>query len=601
MDTSSTNPEPVQTHFLKKFLGGRTDTTSDKDLPNNLAESIIHQTEKNSHTSQSGANGSDPDNNSSATLITIAHATLTLVILAAIGAWLYFFAMLDTGNSLYAKFGKQNLTTQLIETQTLHDNLTTSLTNTKRFSAYLEAENFSNQVLGLNLEDTTLRYQSPNGELVEKINRDTGIPELVYRVVDENGRLVDIPKATILAKENTKTERSASYQAALIQILEKANQLQTEQISNQLKNAELKTNFDRLISSLLRINTAELQTGNPNFPTRFTRNQYGEARSAAKSIRTNIKAANLQNLIVDLKKQVETIDLTGADAATRATIQNLTEIISKISAKRTSSFETALTAASQLNFDTLKPKTVADQVAEIIAIKTTNNTGASTLSGDLATAAELARNLGAVTIISQLDSTRIEWSKRIDQIGTIARYGSDGVRDGETTPTNANRDIDLSNDLVVFTGYSGKSKEEKIITQGRVIGRDQYRNLNFTLLADLLDALAGSTNFRDITGFSFSKNKNPKGQLYVPFNIELTLQKPDQTDPADVPTTTETPVAVETPTQPTTTEPVTTVATPGDTTDVPATTETPAQPTTTEPVTKEINDPFAAPNSIPVN
>ncbi len=536
MTSPSANPDTPQTPFFKKFLGSKLATDSSSSPKNTLVESVIRQAEKKTDSGAAGGPAQDEsDNKNSATLITIAHAVLSITILAALGAWLYFFAILDTGNVFHAKFGKQNLTTQLIETQTLNTNLTTSLSNTELFSAYLAVESFANRILGLSLEDSALNYEAPTGELIEKVNREGGATELVYRIVDGSGRLVDIPEADVRAQESTKNERIASYQGELIQILEKARQLQTSQITSQLGNAGFKTDFDRMIDSLLLIDPIELQTGDPNFPTRFARNQYDEARSAAKSIRTQIKEANLVNLVTDLKKQVETVDLTGADTATRATVQSLADIIANISAKRTSSFETALTAASQLNFATLSPLTVATQVAEIIEITgATTESGQPALRGDLVTAAELARNLGAVNIISQLDEDRIEWSKRITQIGTIARYGADSTRDGETTPTDARRDIDLSNELVVFTGYSGKSKDEKIVAKGQVIGRNQYQELNFTLLADLLDALAGSTEFRDVAGFTFSKNKNPQGQIYVPFSIELSLQYAGQTDSADV-------------------------------------------------------------------
>lgn len=443
---------------------------------------------------------------------------LTLVVVVSLGAWVYFYAVLNENNYFYSKIGKENLTTELNHKKQYLNQISADKTDIDSFSKLLRVESLANQIVDLDLENPVLNYKRPQGEKV--VSREDG-EEPLYRTVNSSGQIIYLAEADILALENARNVRVEFTKNALDEIKAEAEELKSLPESS----AEIETEFKQLTVMLADVDTKEA-----DFPSAITKENYQAAQMIAQSILTKVKNLNLVNLVTDVKKQAAAIDITKADTATQAIVTKLKNIVTQISPESLNSFETALSEADSLDVDQITDNNIYQKVISI-----TGTPSKKANDGDLAAAAMIAHNLGKVNIINKLKADRVSWSNVIDRIEKIARLGSDLERDpANTTYTDSRKDIDPDGKYVTFTNYTGKLDKGEIEIGGNALGKALYQDKNFTLLADLIDAFEGSKYFKEVDGFSFSKNKNRQDEYFAPIDFNLKIQNPGIADPLDV-------------------------------------------------------------------
>jgi cell division protein FtsL len=443
---------------------------------------------------------------------------LTLVVIASLGVWVYFYAVLSESNYFHEKINQQNLTTQVNAKAQYLAQLKTDVTDTNKFSKLLRIESLANQIVDLDLENPVLNYKRPQGEKVVSREDESG---QAYRTVDASGKIVYLAEADVVALENARDIRAEFVKNTLSQIIAETADLKSQPDSN----AEIEKEFKQITETLTTLSPNET-----NFPSAITKENYQAAQFLAQSILTKVKDLNLKNLVTDIKKQADAIDTNEADVETKAVVSQLKEIIAKITAQRLTSFEKALGEAAALDVDKITNNDIYQKV-----IRITGTPGKKANDGDLAAATVIAHNLGKVNIINQLKANRIAWSNVIERVEKIARLGSDLERDAaDVIYTDSRADIDPNGKYVTFTGYAGKINKNEIEVRGNALGEAVYKDKNFTLLADLIDAFEGSKYFKDVEGFSFAKNKNRQDEYFAPLNFQLKLQNPSTTESLDI-------------------------------------------------------------------
>jgi len=503
---------------------------SNTDLPkSSLVNAIIDQSEK-----ESGYSASTNQDNSkrekllrqteegtkkAQALLSFSKSALTLIIIISLGIWLYFFAMLDQGNFFHEKLSKQNLATQVDYKTNFLKQIKDDSIDVKKFNKLLKVESLINRIIEIDMENPVLNYKRPQGEKVK--SRKDGEVNTMLKTVDIRGNIVYLLEAEILSLENARDVKVDFVKNSLLEILQKCESLKQE-IN---VGSKIEDDLKELFISIEMVTPEE-----ENFPSATTKEYYSAAKSIAQKILLNVKDMNLKNLVTDIKKQAEAIDISTTDADTRATISTLRNIIKKISVARVKSFEQALQAASKLNTEAITDHKIYQKVTTII-----NTSSHGKEKGDLEAAAVIAKNLGKVNTINALKANRISWSTIIDRIKKIIRLGADLERDTrQIIIKDVNTDIDPNGEFVDIVGYSGKSIKNEIEVRGYVSGSKNYQNKNFTLLADIIDSFERSKYFKDIKGFSFSKRKNRDGDEQAPLNLKMKIQDPSIQDSRDI-------------------------------------------------------------------
>ncbi len=514
------NERPKKSSFWEKL--------SDKKASGeggSLVNAIVRQAEKEASgfkKSSSTVESIKSENNerdNARKMLANSSSLLSFMIILTAGAWIYFFAMLNTNNYFHEKVGKENLATELNRKTELIGQLHTDNRDTKKFSKLIRIENLANRVLELDLENPILNYERPKGERVIPRGNNGGHVDTLLKTMDANGEVVYLSETEIRSLEDAHGIRMEFTHNALIEILKLAEALREEVKTS----PEIDKHLENLLADLAAINPEE-----ENFPSATLKSYFIAAQSSSKDILRSVKNANLENLVADIKKQVHVINISKTDDTTKQVVKALQTSLQKISAKRSSSFDTALKEIQLLNITSISDNEIYQKVIQI-----TGNPRNKEDNSDLLTAAIIARNIGKVNAINNLRANKIAWSNVIDRIEKIVRLGSDLERDIEGTPTDANRDIDPNEDLVSLLSYSGKAKKNSFELRGVALGEAAYSQKSFTLLADLIDAYEGSKYFKDVSGFAFSKDEDREGHSFSPLNLKLTLQNTTVTDSRD--------------------------------------------------------------------
>ncbi|MFH0776241.1 MAG: hypothetical protein V1936_01355 [Patescibacteria group bacterium] len=446
-----------------------------------------------------------------------AKTLLSFVIIAVIAVWVYFFAMLGESNYLHAKFGKENLTTELARKTELLQQIRTDGRDTKKFNKLLRVEALANRVLALDLENPILNYERPEGE---KVIPHEGSTEVLLKTVNSNGEVIYLSEAELRNLESAQKARSESARKELTDIM-----AQSATFAETIKtDPEIENELGILIAEVAAINPQEAK-----FPSAVLRSHFAAAQSAASEILRRVKSANLANLVTDIKKQASAIDTTTADETTKKIVTELQTSLGNLSPQRPSSFETAINEIKALNITKISDNEIYQKVVQIVGDPRQEKN-----DSDLANAAVITRNLGRINTINELRADRIAWSSVIDRAEKIVRLGADLERDTDGTPTDARRDIDPDGKLVNLVAYAGKSKKGEIEIRGDAFGIENYSGRSFSLLADLIDALESSRYFKDVSGFAFSREENRQGGISSPLNFKLSLQNPAVADKRDI-------------------------------------------------------------------
>ena len=490
-----------------------------------LVSAIVRQAEKEaggeakkaSYKTEEALPGSSDERKKAHSLFANSKTLLTLVIVLVGGIWIYFTAMLSESNYFHEKFGKENLTTELNRKTELLQQIRTDNRDTQKFNKLLRVENLANRVLALDLESPILNYERPRGEKV--IPRE-GSSNVLLKTVNDEGEVVYLSEAEILNLEKAKEVRVETARAALSAIV-----TQAATFEGMIKtNPEIEEKLDILMTEVSAIDPME-----SDFPSAVLKSHFAAAQSAASAILKDVKSRNLENLVADIKKQINLIDTTDLDADTKVVVETLQASLAKLSPQRPSSFETVVNEIRPLDISKISDNDIYQKVLQIVGDPRTENS-----ESDLATAAIITRNLGRINTINELRADRIAWSTVIERAEKIVRLGSDLARDTDGMPLDATRDIDPDGTLVSLISYAGKSKKGDVEIRGDAFGKDSYTARTFSLLADLIDALEGSKYFKDVSGFAFSREEDRQGNLSSPINFRLSLQDPAVKDPRDV-------------------------------------------------------------------
>lgn len=439
---------------------------------------------------------------------------ITIILVA--GTWFYFWTMLSDSNPLYSKFGQDNVTTEFNRKTTLLQQAETDFRDLQKFNKLLRIEDLSSKILTLDLENPILNYERPTGE---RVVPQEGSTNVLLKTTNSSGEVVYLSEIEVLSLERSKSARTEAARKALEEIVTQANNLGT-------------FNTGAKIEDLLSVLVSEITAIDPNesnFPSAILKSHFAAAQSAANSILKNVKSVNLENLVADIKKQVNLIDESGLDQTSTETIEGVKAILAKLSPKQASSFEKALSEIQALDITKITNADVYETLIKIVGDP--RNTDSSS---DLATAMVITNNMGRVNTIGELRANRIAWSTVIERVEKVIRLGSDLTRDTDGTPADATRDIDPNNTLVSINNYSGKSSKGVISVSGNAYGKELYQARNFTLVADLIDALEGSKYFKDVDGFSFSREEDRQGDTSSPINFEFSLQDPAIVDERDI-------------------------------------------------------------------
>jgi len=486
-----------------------------------LVDAIVRQAEKEANgSSKNSSKSPNPDDSSdkenARAALSNSKTLLGFVIIVVAAVWVYFFVMLSEGNQIHSKFGKENLTTELNRKSEILHQMRTDYRDTKKFSKLLRTESLANQVRTLDLTDPILNYERPEGV---KVTPREGSTDVLLKVVDSNGSVVYFSEAEIRSLEDAHEIRVEFVRSALAEILTEATELQ-----DSIKTKpEIEDELTIMLDELLAIDPEEKK-----FPSAVMKSHFAAAQSAAKNILKSVKSENLNNLVADIKKQARSIDVSESDEATQQVIESLQTSLNKLSAQRSSSFDTALAEIKGLNLASISDNEIYQKVVRIIG-----DPRDAVNKSDLATAATLTRNLGRINTINELQAERIAWTDVIDRSEKIVRLGADLERDTEGTPLDTRHDIDPDGQLVTLLSYSGKSRKGEVEIEGDVLGEGTYDKKSFTLLADLIDALESSKYFMDVSGFAFSREEDRQGRISSPLSFKLLLQDPAVTDPRD--------------------------------------------------------------------
>ncbi len=526
MSTPIKNPNenPKKSSFWERL----SDKQSSKE-GSSLVNAIVKQAEKEAggnekHNSTLGNLKTESERKERAyTMLANAKTVLGFLIIVILSIWLYFFAMLHTSNYFHEKIGKENLTTELNRKTEILNQILTDKRDTKKFSKLLRVENLANQILIIDLDDPLLSYERPQGEKVTPRDDST---EILIKTVNLDGSVVYHSEAEIRSLEDARDIRIEKIRGALAGISKIAEELQSE------------INADPEIEQVLTALTDEIaviDAEEKDFPSAPLKNHLTTAQSLAKEILRKVKKVNLENLVSDIKKQAQAIDTTEMSAQTQEIVARLQASLDRISAQQPSSLGIALNEIKAINIENIPENEIYQKIIRIIGDPKNEKN-----NSDLLTASTIAPNLDRINTIDNLRKDRISWSNVIKQTDKIVRLGADSKRDIDGTPLDSRRDIDPDGQLVSLLSYSGKSLKEEIEINGEAFGEASYAEKSFTLLADLIDAFEGSKDFKDVSGFSFSKSENRQGRILAPLSFKLTLQDPTAIDPRDINQTQET-------------------------------------------------------------
>ncbi|MFH0834698.1 MAG: hypothetical protein V2A63_04935 [Patescibacteria group bacterium] len=442
---------------------------------------------------------------------------LTFTIIAILGVWVYFTAVLGESNYLLGKFGRENLTAELGRKTDLLQQVRTDTRDTQKFSKLLQIEKLADRVTQIDLESPILNYQRPEGE---KVVAREGSTNVLIKTVNDNGEIVYLSEAEVVSLEKAKNTRIDATKSAI------------EEIITQAKSLEGVIKVDSAIEDQFNIIIAEIAaidlSSERDFPSATLKSHFAAAQSAASEILKNVKSENLNNLVADIKKQSDLIDTTNLDSTSKQIIESIKKSLSQLSQQRPSTFETAYNEIRALDISKISDNDVYQKVIQIVGDPRTEKS-----DSDLMTAAIITRNLGRINTINKLRANRIAWSTVIEHAEKVIRLGSDLTRDTDGTPTDSTRDIDPDGKLVMLTSYAGRTKDGSVEIRGEAFGKDNYSSRTFSLLSDLIDAFEGSRYFKNVSGFSFSREENRDGGISSPLDFELNLQDPATSDERD--------------------------------------------------------------------
>ncbi|MCF7836503.1 hypothetical protein K9N08_01175 [Candidatus Gracilibacteria bacterium] len=520
MSTSAKNPNenPKKSSFWERLSEKQS-----SEEGSSLVNAIVKQAEKEAsgsgkHNSALNSLKAESERKERAhMMLANAKTVLGFVIIAIISVWLYFFAMLHESNYFHAKIGKENLTTELNRKAAILDQILTDKRDTIKFSKLLRVENLANQVLVIDIDDPVLNYERPQGE---KVTPRDDSAEILIKTVNLDGSVVYHAETEIRSLEDARDIRIEKIRSALMEISKTAEELQTAIKSD----PEIEENLTALTNEITTIDVEE-----KDFPSAPLKNHLATAQSLAKEILRKVKKINLDNLVTDIKKQVQAIDTTGTGVQTKEIVVGLQASLNRISAQQPSSLITALNETKVINVKNIPENEIYQKIIRIIGDPQDEKN-----NSDLSTASTIAPNLDRINTIDDIRKGRIPWSNVIEQTDKIVRLGADLKRDTEGTPLDSRRDIDPDGQLVSLSSYTGKSAKGEIEISGEVFGEANYDKKSFTLLSDLIDAFESSKDFQDVSGFSFSKSEDRQGRILSPLSLKLTLQDPAVFDSRDI-------------------------------------------------------------------
>lgn len=488
-----------------------------------LVEAIVKQTEREVGTEkksfreehQESFQAENEQKENAQKLFGFAKTLFVILVILSLGIWIYFYALLDSGNYFHSKFGKQNLTTQVNYKAELSRQLNTDLIATKKYNKLLTIENIANQIIAIDINSPTLNYERPEGETV--IQKDQGAAIPLFRTINEQGQIEYYSEKDIVTAEEIQGKEAGDIKLALAEVQKALTDLDTETTIA----PELEKDLKEITEGIKRVDLKE-----QNFPSPATKEYFRTAKYKAQKLLVKLKEVNLENLVEDIKKQSNAIDISTSSEKTQQVILQLREILQKISAQKASSFETALKEVAGLKLADLDPA-VALKIAAIIGDPQNPEQ-----SGDLQTAATIAKNLVKINTINRLKTEIYAWTNIIDNVEKIARLGADLEKDVGSTSAPA-ADIDPRGQYVDFVSYSGKAKDGLVEIRGEASAKGEYENIGFTLLANLIDAFEASKSFSNVEGYAFSKNQDRDGNIFVPLNFKFNIQNPGITDSRD--------------------------------------------------------------------
>jgi len=453
-----------------------------------------------------------------------ARTVFGFVVVVAIGLFFYFFMTLDESNYFYKDFGLENLTTEMNRKTKLSEKILTDIRDTKKFGNLIKIEDLASRIVMVDLENVTLNYAAPIGERV--VSREDGeASEIFIKTTNDVGEIIYVPESEIRTSEDMREAKIELAISSIEEIIQLVDELRGVVVSE----PKIKEDFKNLLAEFKKINLNEIDKD--KFPDSVLKSNFAVVQFAATNILREIKSLNLKNLVIDIKNQIQVIDVIGMDEMTQKVVIELQDILMDIRPEQPSTFKNALVQIETAGIGNISNNAIYQKVARIV------NDSESTSKyrvADLPTAAMIAQNIGRVNVVGILESERIAWSTVIERIQKIARLGADLERDIDNIPMNENRDLDANGDLISLFSYSGKSEKNEIEIQGEVFAEQNYEQRAFTLLADLIDAIEASEYFRDVDGFIFAKEISRDGEVGAPFNLSLTLQDPSVSDEYDV-------------------------------------------------------------------
>ena len=316
-------------------------------------------------------------------------------------------------------------------------------------------------------------------------------------------------QAVVSISLNSTTEEL--LRSELVSISDQLNAIDWSMAKDDSKGKDIAASAEEMKDILDSINTDATP-----LLTDALRSKIEEMQKKARSVLSLLQTRNLMHLVEDLKRQAAGLELLAGNSAEQDIAMRIAESVNGISANQPSSIEQAFRAIKAL------PKDDVTSVDFGRAI--TNLTGDTQVEGDLNIASKIAGNVGAATVLRQLDDNRVRWSTALEDVRNILRFGADLKADDGLT-TGAEKDIDIRQSLIRVTGATFSAKKEKeIVIRAEGDGRDQYRERNFHLLADVIDAFEASASFGTVDGFVFNKLRNDDGSFYTPINITISVK-----------------------------------------------------------------------------
>ncbi len=126
-----------------------------------------------------------------------------------------------------------------------------------------------------------------------------------------------------------------------------------------------------------------------------------------------------------------------------------------------------------------------------------------------------------LAFIFHIKDHRIPWYNIINEI-----YDQTSSIDKGRFKTKLYKDVGG----IQYTGFDFDGTTGRITISGNV---KDYDGVNFTIMAELIDALEGSSKFKDVEMRNFSKNFTEKDGFEGNFKVDLSLQKADEHDTRD--------------------------------------------------------------------